>query len=216
MDGKYKTNPRKGIQSTVYVTEEDLADPAKFFDTISNEDLGAILIQFYRLLKDNTHAYVMSDSVTLPYFYYFTGFRKPCDPCIYNDDGAYPFENLKPLIWDKKINGMGYHYRCRYEFVMMLDKGKNRRLNNLSIPDVLEFKAIMGNNKLCPTQKPEGLFSLLIEQSSNEGDLILDPFLGSGTSAVCAKRLNRRGVYIDISEANCEIAAKRLSQTILF
>jgi len=66
-----------------------------------------------------------------------------------------------------------------------------------------------------PTQKPSGLFSLIIADYSEQGNLILDPFLGSGTTAFCAKKLNRKCIGIEIEERYCEIAARRCSQTVM-
>jgi len=60
-----------------------------------------------------------------------------------------------------------------------------------------------------PTQKPEKLFEKIILSSTNEGDLVVDPFLGSGTTAKMCKKLNRRCIGIEISEEYCEIAIKR-------
>ena len=66
-----------------------------------------------------------------------------------------------------------------------------------------------------PTQKPTGLFSLILSDYSNEGNIILDPFLGSGTTACCAKKLNHKCIGIEIEEKYCEIAAKRCSQEVM-
>jgi len=65
------------------------------------------------------------------------------------------------------------------------------------------------------TQKPLSLFRKIIQVSSNPSDLILDPFLGSGTTAVAAKILGRKCIGIEISEKYCEIAAKRCSQSVM-
>jgi len=65
-----------------------------------------------------------------------------------------------------------------------------------------------------PTQKPSGLFSAIIADYSQQGETILDPFLGSGTTAYCAKKLNRKCIGIEIEEKYCEIAAKRCSQQV--
>ena len=65
-----------------------------------------------------------------------------------------------------------------------------------------------------PTQKPSGLFSLILADYSDEGNLILDPFLGSGTTSYCAKKLGRKCIGIEIEEKYCEIAAKRCSQGV--
>ena len=66
-----------------------------------------------------------------------------------------------------------------------------------------------------PTQKPQGLVSLIIADWSDVKDLILDPFLGSGTTAYCAKKLGRKCIGIELSEKYCDIAAKRCSQTVM-
>ena len=61
-----------------------------------------------------------------------------------------------------------------------------------------------------PTQKPEKLIAKLILASSREGDMVFDPFLGSGTTAVVAKKLNRRYCGIELNPDYCLLAAKRL------
>jgi site-specific DNA-methyltransferase (adenine-specific) len=68
----------------------------------------------------------------------------------------------------------------------------------------------MPENTEHPTQKPEKLLAKLILASSNFGDMVFDPFLGSGTTAVVAKKLQRRYVGIEISERYCALALKRL------
>jgi site-specific DNA-methyltransferase (adenine-specific) len=69
----------------------------------------------------------------------------------------------------------------------------------------------MPENTDHPTQKPEKLLAKIILASSNEGDVIFDPFLGSGTTSVTAKKLGRRFVGIEIDEFYCCLAEKRLA-----
>jgi site-specific DNA-methyltransferase (adenine-specific) len=68
----------------------------------------------------------------------------------------------------------------------------------------------MPENTDHPTQKPEKLLAKLILASSRPGDLVLDPFLGSGTTAVAAKKLGRNYIGIEKNEGYCLWAAKRL------
>lgn len=66
-----------------------------------------------------------------------------------------------------------------------------------------------------PTEKPVYICEEFIQLSTSVGQLLLDPFLGSGTTAYCAKKLGRKCIGIEIEEKYCEIAAKRCSQTVM-
>ena len=192
-------------------------NPSKFFPVIKNQELPFLFKEFYRLLNVNRHCYVMSDDDTLPYIFQTLGRGWKCpEGCLHwygeEDEPFAKFSNIKLLIWDKQTIGMGYHYRCQYEFIVMLDKGKNRRLKDLGKPDILRFKRYIGE---IPTEKPTRLFELLISQSSNEGELILDPFLGSGTTSYCAKQLRRQCIGIEIQEKYCQVAARKCSQEVM-
>lgn len=70
-------------------------------------------------------------------------------------------------------------------------------------------------DRIHPTQKPEPLMCALVLDFSDSGETILDPFMGSGTTLVAAKRLGRNAIGIEIQEQYCEQAAKRLSQETL-
>lgn len=68
----------------------------------------------------------------------------------------------------------------------------------------------MPENTDHPTQKPEKLLAKIILASSNKGDLVFDPFIGSGTTAIVAKKIGRNFLGIDIDEYYCSLALKRL------
>jgi site-specific DNA-methyltransferase (adenine-specific) len=68
----------------------------------------------------------------------------------------------------------------------------------------------MPENTDHPTQKPEKLLAKIILASTNKGDFVFDPFLGSGTTAVVAKKLGRKFTGIEIDEYYCALALKRL------
>jgi len=65
-----------------------------------------------------------------------------------------------------------------------------------------------------PTQKPIRLFAYLLKTFTNPADVILDPFMGSGTTLRAAKDLGLRSIGIEIEEKYCEIAAERLRQEV--
>lgn len=78
-----------------------------------------------------------------------------------------------------------------------------------SVPIVLDRGRT--GERLHTTQKPESLMRALVDQFTDPGDIILDPFAGSGTTAVAAKYLGRKAVLIERDEGYCEVIAKRLS-----
>lgn len=102
-------------------------------------------------------------------------------------------ENGKPKDWDDTEDGK---FRLTYP---------SNFWDDISIP----FWS-MPENTDHPTQKPEKLIAKLILASSKPGDVVFDPFLGSGTSAVVAKKLGRQYCGIDVSELYCLYALKRL------
>ena len=80
------------------------------------------------------------------------------------------------------------------------------------MPDVIDFKRIPPTEIYHPTQKPVLLIDWLLAHTTEKNDMILDPFIGSGTTAVACERLNRRWIGIEIEEKYCEIAAKRIEK----
>ncbi|MBA7671910.1 hypothetical protein ES703_80079 [subsurface metagenome] len=81
--------------------------------------------------------------------------------------------------------------------------------------NVFHTPILLGKERLKhQTQKPEVIIEKLIMVSSNPNDLILDPFLGSGTTAWCAKKLGRRCIGYEIEERYCEMAANRCRQMV--
>ena len=121
------------------------------------------------------------------------------------------------LIWDKGHCGMGdlKDWGIGYELIYVFKKGrpqlKGRRVNG-----VIPFKHIGFFDKtLHPTQKPVEIIKFLITKSSNPSDLILDPFMGSGTTAVACKQLNRNFIGFELDPKYVEIANKRLAQGTL-
>jgi hypothetical protein len=66
-----------------------------------------------------------------------------------------------------------------------------------------------------PTPKPIGVTSWLVERATNPGQIVLDPFMGSGTTLVAAKRLGRKAIGIERELAYCEVAVERLRQSAL-
>lgn len=122
------------------------------------------------------------------------------------------------LVWDKGSTTGGdlTNYGLQTEFIIFgqrKNSGKvklygSRDPNLVSIP-------FCRNTMNHPTRKPASLIDYLVIKSSKVDDYILDPFLGSGTTCYCAKKLGRRSIGIEIEEKYCEIAARRCSQEVM-
>lgn len=122
------------------------------------------------------------------------------------------------VVWDKsgRGNGLGWRYRRNYEFVMVAHR-KGGKLawsdDARAVPNIVRTRPVP--NDLHPTTKPVDLSGQFIEWHTAPGDLVLDPFMGSGTTLRAAKDTGRRAIGVEIEERYCEIAAKRLSQEVL-
>ena len=153
-----------------------------WFPVIPNERLGELMQLIYRVMRKNSHCYVITDSETMFHL-------KPAGE-------AAGFKFWKPIVWSKVSMGMGYHYRAQTEFISFFEKGK-RNLFDLSVPDILTCPRV---NKRYPTEKPVPLLEVLVLQSSSRGQLVLDPFMGSGSTGEAAVKNDRRFHGIDSSQ----------------
>ncbi|MEK9896933.1 MAG: site-specific DNA-methyltransferase [Burkholderiaceae bacterium] len=107
------------------------------------------------------------------------------------------------LVWDKQIDGLNFG---EVEYCWT---------NQRFAPRVFRYRAVgVDGGKVHPTQKPEALMLWCLSRFADAG-VVLDPFMGSGTTLVAAKRLGRKAIGIEREEKYCEIAAKRLAQGAL-
>lgn len=121
--------------------------------------------------------------------------------------------NLALLIWNKGQIGMGREFRKSHELIVHAWRGDTPIFaDGIGRADILLHPPVASQNRLHPAEKPTSLIADLLRVS---GETILDPFMGSGTTLVAAKRLGRGAIGIEIEERYCEIAAKRLSQQVL-
>ena len=102
----------------------------------------------------------------------------------------------------------------QFEYIIMLRKGKDRTINNCGTSDILSVpnkktKGVDGNN-IHNCEKPIELMRILIQNSSNEGEIILDPFMGSGTTAIAAIRTKRNFIGFELQKEYFDMAEKRI------
>ena len=155
--------------------------------------------QAFRVLKDDTHIYVFCND------YFISDFRQSLEVA--------GFQIKRTLVWVKNNHTSGDlegDYGNKTEFVLFAHKGR-KPLNGKRDTNVLEFSRVATD--IHPTQKPVDMFEYLVGKSSNESDLILDPFAGSGTTGVACKNLKRNYILIEKEPKYVEIIKERLANT---
>lgn len=120
------------------------------------------------------------------------------------------------VVWAVK----GAKYIFNYEKLKELNPDKQKDGQLKQMRDVWQLPLVQGKERirgtdgraLHPTQKPEEMLKRIIIASSDENDTVLDPFLGSGTTAVVAQKLKRKWIGIEKNEAYVKLAEKRLGK----
>jgi len=156
--------------------------------------------EFYRVLKENAHIYIWSGEKQIEHW------------CREMREAGFKFSGI--LFWLKERQTLdisfGYNYNSKIEECLFFRKGK-KKLNMLGLSNV--FTERMRDEYFHPTQKPLNITKKFIRNSSVENDLVLDPFLGSGTTAIACKQLNRKCIGFEISDYFYDISIERLRNT---
>jgi site-specific DNA-methyltransferase (adenine-specific) len=128
------------------------------------------------------------------------------------------FDFKQMVVWDKGPIGMGWHYRRSYETVLVAQKrggkckwyDKSQRVENIIRPGAFGIKKLIPSASDHPTQKPVALAEFFIKLHTQPGEVVLDPFLGSGSTAIAAKKLRRRFIGIELNPEYVKMAEERL------
>lgn len=191
-DPPYESLEKHRAIGTTTRLKHSKASSNNWFQVFPNARFGELFDETFRVLKRHSHFYLYCDAETM-----FVA--KPAAERA-------GFRFWKPLVWDKRTIGMGYHYRARYEFILFFEKGK-RKLNDLGVADVISVPRI---HRGYPAEKPAAVSEVLVRQSSEPGDVVADPFMGSGSVGVAAVRLGRRFVGTDLNPEAVRLSESRL------
>lgn len=148
------------------------------------------LPEVYRVLKPNTHAYIMINPRNLKE--------------LWEEAEKVGFQYQQLLVWNKGVHSPNKFYLNAYELILMLRKGKQRWINNMGCNNIITLPIV--KNKKHPTQKPVPLMRLLVENSTNAGELVLDPFMGCGSTAIACQESNRNFIGFEIDAEYYQIA----------
>jgi site-specific DNA-methyltransferase (adenine-specific) len=193
-DPAYESLEKHRAIGTTTRLKHSKASSNDWFRVFPNARFGELFGEVFRVLKPDTHFYLFCDAETMFH-------AKP----VAEDAG---FKFWKPLVWDKRTIGMGYHYRARYEFILFFEKGK-RRLNDLGIADIIVESRI---HRGYPAEKPVRVSEVLINQSTQPGEVVADPFMGSGSVGVAAVKNGRRFMGTDLNPSAVRHTANRLNE----
>ena len=187
----YKTNWRKD-------KSHDFCKP------IQNDDNKNVIELFikeaYRVLKNNSAMYCFCSPKTVHIFLEFLF--------------IYGFTVKNQIVWKKNNHTLGdlkAQFGQCYEIILLVNKGR-KVFNGKRITDVWEFKRVSGKKQLHQNQKPVELLEQCIRYHSNEGDVILDCFMGSGSTGVACKNTNRSFIGIELDRNYFDIANNRIAE----
>ena len=184
----YQTNYRKNKEH-------------RFNETILNDNNPDVISEYikgcHRIMKENTAMYMFCSFDKVDFFKqelekYFT------------------IKNM--IVWVKNNHTAGdleAQFGKQYELVFLVNKGR-APFNGKRLTDVWNFNRVVGNSQLHQNQKPIELIERCITKHSNEGDVVFDGFMGSGTTAVACNNMRRKYIGFELDEGYYNIAQDRI------
>ena len=199
-DPPYKITARGNAGNSGGMMQKKLSMKGKIFE---HNDIKPTeyIPEFYRVLKDGSHCYIMTNHVNLQE--------------MINVATECGFKFIKSLIWNKGNKIMGQYYMSQFEYILFFRKGKGKKINKCGTADILNVpnkktKSEDGKN-IHDTEKPLALMKILVENSTQEGETVLDPFMGVGAVPLACKELNRKFIGIELDDNYFDIAYNRIN-----
>lgn len=184
-DGKNSTRP-KGM----------LSGNRKLFTYQNNIKPAQWIPELFRVLKEGSHCYIFTNHLNMK------------DMLIESEKVGFKLHNI--LVWEKNNCTPSQFYMKNCEYILFLRKGKAKWINDIGgSKTVHQFQNIIGN-KVHPTEKPVDLMQFYIKNSSSEGDLVLDPFMGAGSTGIAALNSGRNFIGFELDEEYYRTAKSRI------
>lgn len=200
-DPPYRVTSRGNAGNSGGMFKKDINLKGKVFaeNDVKIQDFAS---ELFRVLKEQTHCYVMCNQINLqPYL---------------NELVSVGFKITRVLVWDKgnKINSQWY--MGQVEFIIFCRKGRAKRVNNCGVSELIAIpnkktKRKDGTN-YHDTEKPVALMQLLVEQSTMGGDIVLDPFVGIGATAIACLKTGRRFIGFELDPTYYTVAVGRVNK----
>lgn len=199
VDPAYRTSARGGHGNSGGMLKSKTVRQGKIFEH-NDCPVDKWMPLAYDVLKEDSHCYIMTNHRNL------VEYLNVAEEC--------GFHFVKSLIWDKGNKIMGQCYMSQFEYILFFRKGAHKRINNCGTSDILSIpnkksKGEDGKN-LHDTEKPVELMEILINNSTNEGDIVLDFMQGIGATGLACQKNNRKYIGIELDEKYFDISVKRL------
>jgi len=154
----------------------------------------SVFKEFNRVLKHDGYCYLFCNGQSYPVFYALN---------------YQLFKRLRPLIWDKQTSINGYAWRHQHELILFCER-ENVIPIKTGDGDIIKCRAVPIKERKHLAEKPVELFEKLINKI--KPSIVLDPFIGSGTTAIACRRLNRKFIGIEKSKEYCDLTVQRIKQ----
>jgi len=199
-DPPYLTKSRGSSGNSGGMLQKEINKKGKVFDN-NNTHVRIWAPKLYEVLKDTGHCYIMTNHNNLQEYLN-----------VLTDVG---FKFIKSLIWDKGNKIMGQFYMSQFEYILFFRKGPGIKINNCGTSDIIsipskKLKNSDGKN-FHDTEKPVELMQILIGNSTKEGDLVFEPFMGIGATCLAAKKMGRKYIGVEINPEYFKTAVSRIS-----
>ena len=178
----------------------------RFENKILNDNNPELISKYikecYRILKNNSAMYMFTSHKTVDFF------KQELENTGFN------VKNM--IIWDKQRQGMGDTstvFGFQYELIFFVSKGQPK-IRGKRLSDIWSFPKVVGRNQVHQNQKPIELIERCVTKHSNEGDVVFDGFMGSGTTAIACINTNRNYIGFELDEEYYNLANERISKTL--
>ena len=173
-----------------------LSGNRKLFEHQNDIEISAWMPLVFKVLRQGCHAYIFTNSMNL---YEMLG-----------EATRVGFKLHNILVWEKNNCTPSQFYMKNCEYVLFLRKGKAKWINNIgNSKTVHKFNNVIGN-KVHPCEKPVDLLRYYIENSTSEGDTVLDPFMGSASCGTACLLSSRNFIGVEKDKLFFDIASERM------
>ena len=164
-----------------------------------NKFLNDFINSYFLFVKDDSVCYICLD------------WRRSHELVPKAKNAGFKFSNL--IVWDKMVHGLGSDYKYTHEFLHVFKKGKPELKTNQGeqdYKDIWHIQRKMGKDEEHATKKPIELCERAINHASKKNDLVLDLFLGSGSTMVASHQLKRKCYGMELDPKYCDVIVKRM------